>query len=446
MREEKKAFYKVAILEDDEICLKRLSGSLEVLGYKSFSHTRVDELICFLSSNKVDIILSDVVLEEECGIDILKKMESLDLDLPVIFMTSSNNIELAVKAIKSGASDYFNKSFTMEELDRKIKKSLHFHQLNSKQSARNEENLGPIPYVVGRSEKMQKIGKMVEDISSVNATVLLTGESGTGKEVFAKIIHENSPKKNHPFRAINCGSIPAELIESELFGHVKGSFTGSNKDRKGIFVEASEGTLLLDEIGDMPLDMQCKLLRVLQEKQVKPIGSDAVIKINTRIIAATNKDLKELIKEGLFREDLYFFFDKFIKKYNRGNLKKYSENAMTEMFSYHWPGNVRELENTIERAVILSEGTEIKTLSIAYDETQESSEGLIQSVGKKTFSKLVDVEKKYIEEVLISTSWDVKKAADIAGIGWRSFYRKMESHQILPENKKDKVISITKES
>ena len=441
--------FNIAIIEDDPVFLMKLSGFLKALGHISQECTDIQGALDQVHNRSIDLIISDVNLEKECGLDLIQKLKDCGLSIPVIFITSSSDLELAVKAIKNGASDYLNKFHTIEELGQKINHAVQFHDLNRKARQSTKSSQGKTD-IIAKSAEMKIVMNMVESISSVDATVLITGESGTGKEVFAKYIHECSSRRDQKFRAINCASIPSELIESELFGHLKGSFTDAKKDRKGIFQEADHGTLLLDEIGDMPLNMQVKLLRVLQEKHIKPIGGDNPIPIDTRIIAATNKDLKELISKGLFREDLYYrlnvlllnlpslkqrkediaslanyFFLKFSKKYNKTNLKSFSENAMCDLTSYDWPGNVRELENIIERAVILSHGPQIDRLQI------DSAIGIKKD--SESFNKLKDIEKIYIRKVLISTNWDVKKAAGVMDIGWRSLYRKMDNYAIEKE-------------
>ena len=321
------------------------------------------------------------------GIDVLRKIRNDNEKVIIIIITAHGSVENAIEACKLGANDYLTKPFGQEQLLFVIEKAVQIQQLQDENALLKQEVVGKYKFdnMVANSAKMQEVLKLTTKVALSNAAVLITGESGTGKELIARAIHYNSPRKEKPLITVNCPSIPENLIESELFGHVKGAFTGAFKDRKGQFEQADGGSIFLDEIGDLRNDLQAKLLRVLQEKEFQAVGGSKTIKVDVRIIAATNRNLEQMIKEKNFREDLYyrlsvvpiriaplrdrkedipFLVDFFINKYREGRQYKISSEAIKTLQKYEWPGNVRELENIVERILALATNSEITIANI----------------------------------------------------------------------------------
>ncbi|AHF97375.1 sigma-54-dependent transcriptional regulator [Desulfurella multipotens] len=365
---------KVLIVDDDEQLRIALFSTLKHLGHECILAQNAKEALNILRKESFDLILSDLKMPKVDGIDLLKQIKQNNINTPFVIMTAFGTIETAVLAIKLGAFDFIVKPFSKET----IEKILSLTSSCLKFDCTNKTTYDG-DYVF-KSEKMQKILQLIKKVANTDATVLLSGETGTGKEVVAKLIHASSNRSKQPFISVNCASIPSNLLESELFGYEKGAFSGAVKTYKGKFEQANGGTLLLDEISEMPLELQAKLLRVLQEKVVDKLGSTESVKIDVRIICTTNRNLAEQVKNGSFREDLFYrinvfpiflsplrerredipdLINFFIKKYSnkfKKNINGISNNALEILLNYNWPGNVRELENTIERAIILSKG------------------------------------------------------------------------------------------
>lgn len=435
------------IIDDDpdlQLLLKRLFTleNLSVVLFSTGLHALV-EIEARKRNNKLisDLIICDLKLPDLDGLEFIVRMKSLNILTPIILITAHGSIKTAVEAVKKGAFDYIIKPINLAELILIAKRAIQFDHCD-----KNRTTPRSSLKMIGKSLKIRQIFDLIERVARSVSNVLITGESGTGKEMVARAIHEQSARSLMPFIALNCSSIPEHLLESELFGHKKGAFTGAQDARRGLFEEANKGTIFLDEIGDMPLELQSKLLRVIQEREIKPIGENRPKRIDVRIIAATHKDLRTQINEGKFREDLYFrlcvipiqlpslrerkediplLADFFIKKYcnlNDTEEKKFSEAAMSKLIHEKWPGNVRELENTIERAVVLS-----TQLMIDDKDIQIESGIVLQQCTQDLFSKLPtldELEKEYVQYVLSYTERSKEKAASILGINRKTLYRK----------------------
>ncbi len=440
----------ILLVEDEKIMKVTLEDILIQNGYDVKSLSNGLEAIDELKKRDYDLIITDVRLPGADGIEILKEAKK-NSTAAVIIITAYGNIKDAVEAIKLGAYDYITKPFSIEEFLITVKKSLEYLQLKE-ENIRLKTNLSkfscPVE-IIGESQAMKDIFANIERIAQADSTVLIQGESGTGKELIATAIHYFSGRKDHPFIKINCAYFPEGLLESELFGYEKGAFTGAIKSKPGRFELADKGTIFLDEIGDMPLSLQAKLLRVLQEKSFERLGGIKTIKVDARIIAATHRNLLQEIKNNRFREDLYYrlsvipiyipplrerkediplLIEHFQKKLN----KRYSKNVLFEkevieaMINYDYPGNVRELENIIERLIVMSEGNKkisIKDLPGYFSKAKEYIKLSLPDVIK-------DLEKDYILEALKISNGNKSKAAEILGISRKTLWQKIKEYGI----------------
>jgi DNA-binding NtrC family response regulator len=394
------------------------------------------------------LIVCDLNLPGMNGVEFIRSLRKKEIMTPTIIITANGSLDMATKALKLGASDYITKPLNFTELDIVSKRALKvrnlelsFQRLQNKLSIRENTK-----EMIGSSSKMRELKTLISKIAKSSTNVLINGESGSGKELVASSLHDKSERKAKPFVAINCSAIPSELLESELFGHLKGAFTGADSDKKGLFEEADGGTLFLDEIGDMPLTLQAKVLRAVQEKSIKAVGASKYKKIDVRIIAATHKDLKKAVRTKEFREDLYFrlsvipinvpplrerkediviLCDFFLKKFNLLNdkfIEGFEPASIKKLRNHKWTGNVRELENTIERAVVLSSGPLLTPEDLML-------EGFVQVDGatKEIFDNLMplkDLEKAYIQFILDKTEGRKEEASKILGINRKTLYRK----------------------
>jgi two-component system response regulator FlrC len=421
------------------------------------------------TSTLYDLIISDMRMPDIDGLTMFEMLKVTGIETPVCFITAYGTVNGAVEALKQGAYDYILKPFSPEVIEELIRRTF---KLQSIGKIRPAERRGTIY----KSAYMAHVFSLAREVARSEATILITGESGTGKEVLARFVHESSLRASGPFVAVNCAAIPDNLLESELFGYEKGAFTGANSRKLGKFELASEGTLLLDELGEIPLHLQPKLLRVLQEKEVERLGGERTQKINTRILATTNRDLKELVAKGEFREDLYYrlnvismelpplrdrkedlaeLVDFFIAKYsdiNHKPLKPMSEEAMQALMSYDWPGNVRELEHTIERAVVLSRGAAIGVHDLflhgitvdsflqrqksldpdatgADEEPYEEEQTDAESLEIKAGSTIADMERELIISTLRKTAGNRTKASEMLGITVRTLRNKLNEYR-----------------
>ncbi len=409
--------------------------------------------LSMIEAESFDLIILDLKMPGLSGMEVLKRIKGDDPEAVVIVITGYATIESAVEAMKSGAYDFIPKPFTPDSLRAIVKRALDKRELileNVLLRSELEASLGP-EVIVGQSKSMKKVEQLVRKVGPTDTTILISGESGTGKELVARAIHRCSGRKDKPFVAVDCGSLVENLFESELFGHVKGSFTGATATKYGRFELANGGTLFFDEIGNISLNIQTKLLRVLQEREITKVGSSQVIKVDVRIVAATNKDLQEAVKAGIFREDLFYrlsvvpislpplrerrddialLANYFLKKYNKKrkkNIRSITDRAMEALVEYDWPGNVRELENAIERAVVLAENEVIKPSDLLYYglsvERPASSD-----VG--TPRRLIDVEKEHITETLNMFKGHRGKTAEWLGIDRKTLRSKLKKYGI----------------
>lgn len=454
----------VYIIDDDREMQTILSQLFSSLGYSTriFSTARAalewfdqDGAQDSAAKNSPGLIVCDLKLPDQSGIELIDQMNQRNIALPVILVTAHATIETAVEALNRGFFDYVTKPINLNELSIISKRAIRSFQLESAYQAlyKSYTHVKTVGEMTSRSPKMQRIFELIESVSKSNSNVFISGESGTGKEVVARSIHAKSPRADQPFVAVNCSAIPENLLESELFGHKKGSFTGANETRRGLFEEAEGGTIFLDEIGDMPFLLQAKLLRVIQERKIKPIGENKLKSINVRVISATHINIRQAIDESKFREDLYYrlcvipidlpplrerkedipiLAEAFLSKY--GGLsgtpnKRFTKSAISKLLRLNWNGNVRELENTIERAVVLSQAEIIDK-----DDIKEDRPSRLENHISALFSKLPslrDVEIQYIKYVLEETHFKKEKATHILGINRKTLYRKEREYNLM---------------
>ncbi len=451
---------KILIVDDEQSYRQLLSLVFEGDGHTIRTAQNGKEALELLNEDPADVVISDVRMPDMDGIALLREAREVLPDIGVVLMTAFATVDTARDAFILGADDFIQKPFDVEELKLIVKKTLEKQALVNENRAfkRAQRERGSVKNIVGTSDKMQAIYQMIETVAEVHSTVLVSGESGTGKELVARAIHDLSPRAEKPFISINCGAFTETLLESELFGYVKGAFTGANSNRKGLFEAADEGTIFLDEIGEMSTAMQVKLLRVLQEKKVRPVGAHDEQSIDARVIAATNRDLKAMTEEGTFREDLFYRVSvipislpplrdrkedipelarHFIKKFcaQAGRELSISPKTMQVLESYAWHGNVRELEHTIERAVALEREDEIQPERLPdhitnYNPTRIEAEFDLPDEGIDLSSHLGNLEKTYVVEALRRTSGNQTKAAELLDMPVRSLRHLLDKHNI----------------
>ena len=416
-----------------------------------FTADSAENALEIFAANEIAATLTDIKMSGMDGIELLDQIKTIDNEAIVIIMTAYSSVDSAIAALRKGAYDYVTKPFVNEDLLQTIKNAIRTKELFSENRALKRELKQKYGFseIVGNSESLQDVFRIVEKVADTNASILIQGESGTGKELIARAIHFNSRRAGKAFLAVNCGALPESLLESELFGHMKGAFTGATGDKKGLFRSADGGTLLLDEIGEMPLALQVKLLRAVQEQEVTPIGSSIAVKFDTRIIAATNKNLENEVTENRFREDLFYrlnvieinlpplrqrredipllikyFAAKTAREQNTTE-KSIAKEAMSALVGYNWQGNVRELQNAIERAFILS-GEEIDLESLPPKIKINSAGSFEMRDPEGLRPTLEEMERRYILEILKSVGDDKTAAAEILGIDLSTLYRKLK--------------------
>ena len=442
----------ILVVEDEEKMRELLQKILSTEGYVVQTTSNGSAALSMIEENPFDIVLTDVKMPGLGGIELLKAIKGISPETYVIIMTAFGTIDSAVEAMKQGAYDYISKPFKMDEIRILLKKILDEKALRHEVDTLRREVKRRYQYsnIIGKSKSMQEVFELIERVSDGKSTVLIQGRSGTGKELVAKAIHYNGPRKNNPFMAVNCSAIPETLLESELFGHVKGAFTGAVTTKTGLFEEADGGTLFLDEIGDLSLAMQVKLLRVLQDFEVRPVGSTKVWPVDVRIISATHKDIDEAVEQGEFREDLLYrlkvvplhmpelaerrddipllaehFLGEYAKK-NHKQKKRFAPDAMDYLVSMSWPGNIRQLNNVVELCAVLCT-SEIIPMSLTRQSLQEKPVQ-IQTLreAKQAF------ERSYLTGVLRITNGHVANAARIAGRNRTEFYKLLNQYNIDP--------------
>ncbi|HEX6750472.1 MAG TPA: sigma-54 dependent transcriptional regulator [Longimicrobium sp.] len=435
---------ETAILDTLRILLKREGFAVETAIGGQAGIDRMHEI-------RPDVVLSDVRMPNVGGLEVLLAARELDATTPVILMTAQASLQTAIRAVNEGAFYYIQKPFANDELLAIVRRAIESRQLKRENQALKTEirrrDRGDAVRPIGKARKFIDVLKLAETVAPTDSTVLISGESGTGKEVLARYIHELSARSDGPFVSINCGALPENLLESELFGHVRGSFTGAVRDKQGLFVAAKGGTFFLDEVGEMTPATQVKLLRVLQEREVIPVGATEPLAVDVRIIAATNRDLEEEIRRGGFRSDLFYrlnvitlhlpplreraddvplLVEHFLKRYNgsRGREMRPSAEMMEALQGYDWPGNVRELENALERAAVMSPGEEIQPQSLPVRITERAPQPLVQA-SLPPNPTLEIIERAYIHWVLQSEGGNKTRAAEVLGIDPSTLYRKL---------------------
>ncbi|MCH7827361.1 MAG: sigma-54-dependent Fis family transcriptional regulator [Bacteroidetes bacterium] len=453
---------KVIFIVDDEKAISKLLKYWvkDKWGYEAEVFDSGETLLERLDSKKPDLLLLDIMLPGISGLEVLKKIRIKDEQLPIIMLSAQGNVETALDSLRYGAYDYFPKPIDVQRLEPAVKNAIKNYDLtkeleNLKESVQKEYSFDNI---ISADKKMQEVFKLVSKVLDNNITVLIHGESGTGKELIAKAIHYNGNRKDKPFIVVNCASIPRELLESELFGHEKGSFTGAHQRKLGKFELANEGTIFLDEVGELEMLLQAKLLRVIQEREFERVGGTELIKTNVRILSATNIDLREAVKTKRFREDLYYrlnsfpiyipplryrksdilvLVEYFLKKCNQKlekNIKGFTKRAIKYIYEYEWPGNIREMENTIERCIIIVENDmiDVEDLPVHIRNNEETSYveqegGLFEGDNIIPFEKLKEDAIKHALEV---TDGNIVEAAKKLKLGRATIYRLMEKYKI----------------
>ncbi|MFZ5596043.1 MAG: sigma-54-dependent transcriptional regulator [Bacillota bacterium] len=443
---------KILIIDDEQHMCWALEKAMKQEGYQVLTTTRGKTGLEMIREELPSLVVLDLKMPEMDGMEVLKQAREINPKLPVVMLTAHGTIETAIEAMKMGATDYLTKPFDLDELKLVIRQNLVMSQLVSEVSFLRSELTKKYRHMIGESPAIKEISYMIEKVAKSNATVLITGESGTGKEVAAVAIHENSPRRDHPFVPVNCAALPENLLESELFGHEKGAFTGAHTRKIGRFEMADKGTIFLDEITEMPLSMQVKLLRVLQERSFERVGGTETLNVDVRIIAATNRDLSSAIEKGQFRDDLYYrlnvihlhlpplrerkddiplltnhFLEKLRPTYMVNSI---NEEAMKLLQKYNWPGNIRELQNVLERAAIISHGNEITPLDLPKEfQTMQSKKdtNLLVDLPDSGIS-LEGLEKELIIKALEKSKGNQTRAAQLLGITRSALLYRIQKH------------------
>jgi DNA-binding NtrC family response regulator len=443
----------VLIIDDDPSMLEMLQAELEARKYEVVTQTSPEAALRVLADQDFGVVLSDINMRGMSGVDLCREVVTLRGDTPVIVMTAFASVDTAVASIRAGAYDFVTKPFDADDLALTIERALKHRELREevKSLRRAVSELHPFDEMIGESAAMKTMYEVIARVAETEATVLVSGESGTGKELVARALHTRSSRSNGPFVAINCAAMPESLLESELFGHVKGAFTDARASHAGLFVKATGGTLFLDEIGEMPLAMQAKLLRALQERTVRPVGGDAEVPFDTRIVAATNRDLEADVEQRRFREDLFYRINvvhisvpplrerendvlllaqNFLERHQAkgpARVVGLKSAAAERLACYPWPGNVRELQNCMERAVALSQFDHIGVDDLPERIGRFKPKGVaIESCDPTKILPIEEVERRYVAQVLDALGGNKASAARLLGMDRRTLYRKLE--------------------
>lgn len=446
---------KILVIDDDTSLRRVLEYNLEEEGFEVLAAASGEEGLYIFGEQQPTLVITDMKMTGMDGLMVLKAIKARSPNTVVLILTAFGTVDLAVEAMKAGAYDYITKPFNREALKLTIRKALLFDDI-SKENTRLKKELSDkadLRTIVGTSKEMEKVFQVVRKVADTEASVLITGESGTGKELIARSIHASSSRSNAPFVAVNCAAIPRELLESELFGHVKGAFTGAVRDKIGKFQQAEGGTLFLDEVGELPIEMQPKLLRALQEKEVTPVGGTTVDKLDVRVVSATNIDIDTAIPAGTFREDLYYRLSvipiqlpplrsrrddipllvKYFSGKHGGAAVTFSKDALDTLVRYSWPGNVRELENTVERMLIMRNGDTITAAelpkAIVEGKALPSAEGAIVRLPDEGYS-LEQLEREVVVSTLERNNWNQAAAARFLRIPRHTLVYRLEKYGI----------------
>ena len=446
----------VLIVDDEDSALRLCADIAAEAGLRVRTATTTESALETLDEYPVDIVITDLRVPELGGLELLRRIREHYPEVAVLMLTQYGTIQTAVEATRLGASDYVTKPFHIDELRRKLQRLIHEQEMDQENRVLREQLRTRPGYkeLIGTSPKMQRVYKLIEKVSQHSYPVLILGESGTGKELVARSIHFSGTRRHEPFVPLDCTALAPTLIESELFGYVKGAFTGAMHNKQGVFESADKGTLFLDEIGNLPTDMQAKLLRVVQEREIKPVGSNERVSVNVRIIAATNRDLEAAVRDNGFRKDLFFrlnvvqiklpslrerksdiplLVQAFLEKFADADrpMPVLAEDAMARLTAYDWPGNIRELENAIERAVALGSGPILHSgdlpSNLQYGSTAE------RIPASDEIMPLEEMERRAILRALRETNGDKLVAARLLGIGKTTLYRKLKQYQLAEE-------------
>jgi len=443
----------ILVVEDNIDMQKALLTALKRAGYGVTVAPDAFDGFDEFKKGDYQLVVTDMMMPDKSGIELLSELKEHKPEVPVIMITGAGTIDTAVKAMKMGAFDYILKPFSSEIIEALIKKALDSVNLQPKQTRRKKKEFTTVE-ITSKNSQMKGIIKLIDSAAKSKSTVLIQGESGTGKEMIARAIHMKSPRNKGQFVAVNCAALPEGLMESELFGHEKGAFTGAIQKKEGKFKLADRGTILLDEISEMPMFLQAKLLRVIQEREIDPVGAHSSFEVDVRIIATTNRDIQKEVKNGKFREDLFYrlnvipltlpkladrkedindLIDYFLKKYCDENDKKIEgieKDAFEFLLSYHWPGNIRELENTIERAVVIADAKKIQIKDLMLSRPlviggEDEGDDLL-----KAGSTISEMEQKLIVMSLKKTNGNKTKAADMLGINVKTLRNKIKEYNL----------------
>lgn len=447
---------QILVVDDQQSLRQTMAITLSRAGHAVDEAASGSEAIRRIDETLYDLVLTDLKMGEVDGLAVLEAVKARDTDTEVLIVTAYGSIESAVQTIRRGAHDYITKPFSPDQIILAVDLALERRRLRTQVrslSRRLDDPNDPTEFI-GTSERLTRVLEIVKEWATSDSTILITGETGSGKDLLARMIKRFSPRADRAFVVVNCATIPDNLFESELFGHMKGAFSGATRNRKGLAQEADGGTLFLDEVGELPLEVQPQLLRFLETGEIRPIGQNRSIRVDTRVVAATNRDLAAMIKDGRFREDLYYrlnvlpleipplrerredvallaehFRERFTRRFGR-SVEAISKKALLVLKSYEWPGNVRELENVLERAIMLARGTELRPehLFLSADDDRGSSAGPGQGVGD-TIS-LAELEKLHILAVLKAVAGNQKKAAAILEISKSTLWRKLKEYGI----------------
>ncbi|MFN7964177.1 MAG: sigma-54 dependent transcriptional regulator [Acidobacteriota bacterium] len=434
---------RILVLDDDRALLRMTSEFLRSIGHDVEEVSTLEQARMRVKARPYDVVLTDLVLDRGTGLELLKDVRDAEMRCEVIIMTGHGGVDAAIEAIKGGAYDFVTKPVSLARLQIDVDKALEKVRLQDDLRELSRDSRTRFGGLTGMSSTMRSLFALLDRVSAADSNVLLLGESGTGKDVAARAIHDASPRRNGPFVAVHCGALPAELLESELFGHVRGSFTSADRDRKGLFLAANGGTIFLDELGTAPLSVQVKLLRVLQERVVRPVGSESASPVDVRVVAATNADLDVEIAAGRFRQDLYYRLATFVVELpplrdrredlpvlvaelmeriatRTGRRVTLSAGALGRLVAYDWPGNIRELEHVLEQATILAHGTTVRSEDLAL-----ATPGPAEKI-----MTLEELESGHIRRVIGICAGNKQRAARMLGIPRASLYRKLERYGI----------------
>ena len=438
---------RILLIDDDESIRKVIGYMLEEAKYAAVTAASAEEGLRLFRAQRPDLVLSDIKMPKKSGIELLGELKSIDASVPVIILTAFGTVETAVEAMKRGAADYLTKPISRDELLMTIAKALKMTRLERENESLRDSLNDRFRFasIIGLSPAMNVVFDAVRKVAATDATVLITGESGTGKELVAKALHHNSPRRSQRLVTVNCAAIPHELLESELFGHVRGAFTGAVRDKPGKFEQANGGTLFLDEIGSMPVQLQAKLLRALQEREIERVGDEKTIEVDVRVIAATNRSLAALIGEGLFRDDLYYRLNvvpirlpalrertgdipvlakHFIARFAGDARVSISRGALEAMARYRWPGNVRELENFCERVVLMRSGATIDEAHV------EQHLAALAGDAVPSTATLREIERAAVVDALRASGWNQSRAARRLGVPRHILLYRMKKYGI----------------